>query len=332
MKIAFFDDQKFFRDFFDEENKFFHHDIHYFESRLTEQSSSLAYGYECVCVFVNDHLNKKTLEEIKRGGTKLVALRSAGFNNVDIKAATQLDLNVVRVPEYSPFAVAEHAVALILTLNRKIHKAFMRVREGNFSLNGLVGFDLHGKKIGVIGTGKIGKIFSKIMRGFDCDVLLFDINPDMEFAEKIGARYCHYEEIITTSDIISLHIPLTAETKHLINDSSIRMMKPGVMLVNTSRGGTVDTQALIKGLKSGRISYAALDVYEEEESIFFQDRSDQIQMDDIFVRLTNFPNVLVTGHQAFLTAEALKNIARITLQNIRDFENGEKLTNELRQL
>lgn len=323
MKIAFFDTHPFEKNAFDLANVEGGHELIYIEFRLIETTALLAKGCRCVCAFVNDRLNAATLKILKDGGTELIALRSAGYNHVDLVAAKELGLKVVRVPEYSPYAVAEHVVAMIQTLNRKTHRAFNRVREGNFSLNGLVGFDLHGKSIGIIGAGRIGKTLAQIMTGFGCNVLLNDLSVDQELVNKLGCRYVSLKEIFESSQIISLHVPLTPETRHLINDQTISQMRPGVMLINTGRGALVESKALIKGLKSGHIGYAGLDVYEEEEGVFFQDLSGQILGDDDLARLITFPNVLITSHQGFLTHEALGNIAATTLQNITDFENKE---------
>ncbi len=330
MRTLVFDIHDFEKVIFEEQNKIFCHDLTYLESKLTPLTASLADGFDCVCPFVNDKLTGETLAQLKKGGTKLIALRSAGFNHVDMKEAARLGLKVVRVPEYSPYAVAEHAVALILTLNRKTHKAYNRVREGNFSLSGLVGFDLHGKKVGVIGTGKIGKVFANIMRGFGCEVFLCDLRPDMEFAKETGSKYCDISEIYKSCDIISLHTPLNDKTKHIIGKEALARMKKGVMLINTGRGGLIDTRELIRGLKSGHIGSAGLDVYEEEAGIFFQDFSGKILDDDILARLMTFPNVLITSHQAFLTQEALGKIVETTLGNVSDFEAGKSLQNEVR--
>jgi D-lactate dehydrogenase len=287
----------------------------------------LALGFNCVCAFANDHLDAPTLKALKAGGTNLIALRSAGFSHVDLSAANKLDLKVVRVPEYSPYAIAEHVVALIQTLNRKTHRAYNRVREGNFSLDGLVGFDLHGKTIGIIGTGRIGKVLAKIMTGFGCRVLLNDIHRDEILAGELRCRYTDLEEIFRECDIISLNVPLTPETRYFINENTLSKMKKGVMLINAGRGALIDTQALISALKSGQVGSAGLDVYEEEEDIFFQDLSGKIISDDILARLMTFSNVLITSHQGFLTQEALANIAKTTLENISEFEMGKKLTN-----
>ncbi len=328
MKIAFFDAHGFEKAIFEKANQDFHHDISFFEARLTAKTANLATGYPCVCAFVNDNLNDKTLESLAAGGTRLIALRSAGFNHVDLTAAHRLGLKVVRVPEYSPHAVAEHAVALILTLNRKIHRAYNRVREGNFSLDGLVGFDLKAKTVGVIGTGRIGSVLAKIMRGFECEVIAYDLVQNPELIE-LGVRYLSLEELLKKSDIISLHVPLTPQTRYLINEKALSLTKSKVMLINTSRGALIETRALIQALKSGHVGQAGLDVYEEEEGLFFTDLSDQILQDDQLARLLTFPNVLLTSHQAFLTEEALAKIALVTLQNILDFKNGKNLLNEV---
>jgi D-lactate dehydrogenase len=329
MKIAFFDTHGFEREIFKKQNLNFEHEITFFETRLTEATANVAHGYPCVCAFVNDKLNSKTIEILARNGTKLIALRSAGYNHIDLVAADKLGLKVVRVPEYSPHAVAEHAVALILAMNRKIHRAYNRVREGNFSLDGLVGFDLYKKTVGVIGTGRIGSVFAKILLGFGCKVVAFDKTQNSELMAS-GVEYVTLNDLLSNSDIISLHVPLNPETRHLIDDRALALMKVGVMLVNTGRGALIDTKALIKSLKSGHLGYAGLDVYEEEEGLFFENLSGQILQDDQLARLLTFPNVLLTSHQAFLTIEALTNIVNTTLENIRDFESGGSLKNEIR--
>lgn len=328
MKTAFFDTHGFERSIFEKTNHSTQHEISFFEARLTEQTANLASGYPCVCAFVNDLLDKKTLQCLASGGTQLIALRSAGFNHVDLASAQSLGIRVVRVPGYSPHAVAEHAAALILSLNRKIHRAYNRVREGNFSLDGLVGFDLNKKTVGVIGTGQIGFVLAKILIGFGCNVIAHDLvqNPNLI---EMGVRYTVIDEILRESDIISLHVPLTPKTRYLLDERALAVTKPGVMLINTGRGALVDTKALIKYLKSGHIGSAGLDVYEEEEGLFFKDLSDKILQDDKLARLLTFPNVLLTSHQAFLTEEALENIAQVTLQNISEFENGNYLENEV---
>jgi len=329
MKVAFFDTHGFERPVFAEESRDFGHQIMHFEARLGEQTASLATGFPVVCAFVNDRLAAPILEKLASGGTRLIALRCAGFNNVDLEAAAKWGIRVVRVPEYSPHAVAEHAVALILSLDRKIHRAHARVREGNFSLEGLVGFDLHGMTVGVVGTGRIGAVFAKIMLGFGCRVLAYDRAPNAELTGLSGLRYVELPELLRESQIVSLHVPLTPSTRHLIDAGAIERMRPGVMIINTGRGALIDTQALVHGLKSGKIGSAGLDVYEEEEGVFFEDLSNQVLQDDTLARLLTFPNVLMTSHQAFLTTEALSNIARTTLKNISDFEAGASLENEV---
>ncbi len=329
MKIAFFDTHGFERPVFERENQSFGHSITHFDVRLTEQTAALAAGFPVVCAFVNDRLTSPVLELLAATGTRLIALRSAGFNHVDLEAASRLGIRVVRVPEYSPHAVAEHALALILSLNRKIHRAHNRVREGNFSLEGLVGFDLHGKTVGVIGTGRIGAAFARILSGFGCRVLAYDQTPDSELEKLPQLRYVDLPELFRESQILSLHVPLTPTTRHLINEKAIEEMQPGVMLINTGRGALMDTRALIQGLKSGKVGSAGLDVYEEEEGVFFEDLSNEVLQDDILARLLTFPNVLMTSHQAFLTNEALSNIAETTLKNVSEFEAGQPLTHEV---
>ncbi|MGQ7957123.1 2-hydroxyacid dehydrogenase [Pseudomonas sp. SP16.1] len=295
--------------------------LQFHEARLTEASAALASGCEVVCAFINDELSAPVLERLAAGGTRLIALRSAGYNHVDLKAAERLGLCVVRVPAYSPHAVAEHAVALVLALNRRLHRAFNRTREGDFSLHGLTGFDLHGKTVGVIGGGKIGQAFAGIMHGFGCRVLVYDPFP-LAGLEAIGARQAPLDEVIGQSDVLSLHCPLTEASYHLIDASRLERMKRGVMLINTGRGALVDTPALIEALKSGQLGYLGLDVYEEESELFFEDRSDLPLQDDTLARLLTFPNVIVTAHQAFLTHEALAAIARTTLDNIAAWAAG----------
>lgn len=328
MKVAIFSTHRFEKGFIESENKQFNHSLVFFESRLTIETANLAKGFPCVCAFVNDRLNEQVLKILVENGTRLIALRSAGFNNVDLEAAHRLNVRVVRVPEYSPHAVAEHTVAMMLTLNRKIHRSYNRIREGNFSLDGLVGFDLYKKVVGIVGTGRIGTVVAQIMSGFGCEVLAYDrnFNPDLQ---KLGVHYVDLQEILHRSDILTLHIPLTPETHHIINESALSMAKPGVMLINTGRGALIDTKALIRFLKSGHIGYAGLDVYEEEEGIFFSDLSDKILQDDTLARLMTFPNVLLTSHQAFLTMEALTSIARTTLDNIHKAEVGREISNEV---
>lgn len=298
----------------------------YLEPRLLTETAAMAEGFPVVCAFVNDHLNREVLTSLAQGGTKLIALRSAGFNNVDLDAAHELDLAVVRVPAYSPNSIAEHTVGLMLALNRKLHRAYNRVREGNFALDGLLGFDMVGKTVGIIGTGKIGQVVARIISGFGCRVIGFDPYPS-DAAREVGVEYLELDEVFAESDILTLHLPLTPETHHMVDQSSIARMKPGVMLINTSRGALLNTSAVIEGLKSSRIGYLGLDVYEEEDDIFFQDLSGFILQDDVFARLLTFPNVLITGHQAFFTQEALDAIATTTVANIRAFASGEELVN-----
>ena len=328
MKVAVFSAKPYDRLFLEPTNQQHNHELKFFSPNLDSTTVNLATGCEGVCVFVNDCLDRTILEKLHQQGVRLIALRCAGYNNVDLEAAQEFEIVVVRVPAYSPYAVAEHAIALILTLNRKIHRAYNRVREGNFALNGLLGFDLHSRTVGIIGTGKIGRIAGKILHGFGCHILAYDLYPNEEFAREYG-EYVSLEELLSRSDIISLHCPLTPETHHLIDENAISMMKKGVMLVNTSRGGLIDTQAVIKGLKSRHIGYLALDVYEQESSMFFEDMSAEIIQDDIFERLLTFPNVIITGHQAFFTEEALQNIAETTLNNITIIERGQPCPNEI---
>ncbi len=329
MKVAVYDTHKFEIPFLQKENEGFGHELKYIEGRLTKDTLALSKGAECLCCFVNDKVDAEVIKTAYENGVRLIALRSAGFNHVDVGFAKSIGMKVVHVPEYSPYAVAEHAVGMILTMNRKLHKAYNRVKEENFSLDGLVGFDIHGKTIGVVGTGKIGKIFAKIMSGFGSEVLLFDKIPDEIFAKSITARYTNIDEIYKKADIISLHIPLTPETKYLINETSISKMKKSVMIVNTGRGKLIDTKALVRALKNGSIGFAGLDVYEEEEGIFFEDKSESGITDDCLARLLTFPNVFITAHQAFLTQEALHNIAHTTLESANDFENGTHLKHQV---
>ncbi len=320
MKIAVFSTKAYDRNALDEANGRHHHDLHYFEPRLTLKTTILARGFDAVCPFVNDELTAPVIAALAEGGVRLLTLRSAGFNHVDLRAAAAHGVTVARVPAYSPYAVAEHAVGIILTLNRKFHRAYARVREGNFSLDGLLGFDLSGKTVGVIGTGKIGTAFCRIMAGFGCRILAHDPYPNDEVRE-IGALYVDLDELFAASDIVALHLPLTPDTFHLVGSATVERMKPGAMLINTSRGGLVDTKAVIHGLKSGRIG--SLDVYEEEADLFFEDLSGKVIQDDVFARLLTFPNVLITGHQGFFTAEALNAIAETTLSNATAFQCGE---------
>jgi D-lactate dehydrogenase len=328
MKVAIFNTKPYDRNFFTQINSKYNHELHFLTPRLEEQTVNLAQGFPAICVFVNDTLDRQIIKTLANNRTNLIALRCAGYDNVDLIAAREFGVTVVRVPAYSPYAVAEHAIALILTLNRQIHRAYNRIREGNFSLNGLLGFELHNSTVGIIGTGKIGCITGQILHGFGCHVLAYDPYPNAEFADKY-AKYTSFEELLTQSALISLHCPLTADNYHLIDEKAISKMKPGVMLINTSRGGLIDTLAIIQGLKSQKIGYLALDVYEQEKNIFFEDLSGAIIQDDLFERLLTFPNVIITGHQAFFTSNALENIAETTLSNISDFERGNFCQNQI---
>jgi D-lactate dehydrogenase len=295
---------------------------HFLDFRLSQETAPLAQSAQAVCVFANDRLDLPCLEVLAAQHVKLIALRCTGFNNVDVPAAKKLRLTVTRVPVYSPYAVAEHAIALLLTLNRKIHRAFNRVRELNFSLNGLVGFDLQGKTAGIVGTGKIGRIVARILRGFDMKVIAYDPFPNPDWAAQHNIEYVEASALAQRSDVISLHVPLTPETKHIIRRDTLSQMKPGAILINVSRGALIDTTDLLEALKSGRLGGVALDVYEEEEGIFFEDLSGQVLQDDELARLLTFPNVLITSHQAFLTREALGDIARTTVANLDALATG----------
>jgi len=321
MKVAVFSQKPYDREFLQTANASHHHELEFFEAHLSLSTAPLAKGFPAVCAFVNDCLDAAVLETLAANGTRLIALRCAGFNNVDLAAADRLGVTVARVPAYSPYAVAEHTVGLMLTLNRKIHRAFNRVREGNFALDGLLGFDLHGKTVGIVGTGKIGLCVARILHGFGCHLLAYDPYPNPA-CEELGVEFVDLAELLRRSSVITLHSPLTRETHHVINAEAIAQMQDGVMLINTSRGGLVDTPAVIEALKSGKIGYLGLDVYEEEADLFFEDLSQQPIQDDVFSRLLVFPNVLITGHQAFFTREALGNIADTTLDNITAFETG----------
>ncbi|NLD62743.1 MAG: 2-hydroxyacid dehydrogenase [Bacteroidales bacterium] len=328
VKVAFFDAKPYDIESFNELNRDQRFTIKYFKFHLTPDNVVLAQGYDAVIIFVNDTVDAEMIMKLKEYGVKLIALRSAGFNNVDLKAALN-NISVVRVPAYSPHAIAEHTVALMLTLNRKVHRAYFRTRDTNFALNGLLGFDMYGKTAGVIGTGRIGKVLVGILRGFGMEVLLNDMYPDEAFAAETGCRYTTLEEVYRASDIISLNCPLTRETEYMINSSTIAMMKKGVMLINTGRGKLIRTADLIEGLKSGQIGSAGLDVYEEESQFFFEDLSDRVLADDVLARLLTFNNVIITSHQGFFTREAIRNIAETTLKNIDDFFAGRKLVNEV---
>jgi D-lactate dehydrogenase len=329
MKVAVFSAKKYDRELLDAANERFDHDLVYFDSRLEPDTAKLAAGFPAVCVFVNDDAGPMVLETLAKTGTKLVATRSTGFNHIDLKAAAALGIKAVRVVDYSPHSVAEFAVGLLLALNRKIHRAYNRTRDGNFELDGLLGFDLHGKCVAVLGTGKIGRVFAKIMVGFGCHVLGYDKYRSEEF-EKIGGRYVEPEEIGERADVLSLHLPLTPETHHIIDADRLSYFKRGALLVNTSRGGLIDTEAAIEALKRGQLGGLAIDVYEQEEELFFEDHSSDIIPDDVIQRLVSFPNVILTGHQAFFTREAVGTISATTLASISDFEHGRPLGNEVR--
>ena len=323
MKIAVFSAKKYDREFLSAANGS-RHELRFFEPHLSEETAGLAAGFDAVCVFVNDQVNAAVIARLHSLGVRLIALRCAGYNNVDLAAAKKHGISLVRVPAYSPYAVAEHTIALMLALNRKLHRAYNRVREGNFALDSLLGFDMHGKTVGVIGTGQIGTVVAQILTGFGCPTLAFDPIPN-ETCRSLGVRYVALDELFAESDIITLHCPLTPENKYMINAAAIARMKNGVMLINTSRGALLDTLSIIDALKSGKVGYLGLDVYEEEEQIFFEDRSGLILSDDVFARLLTFPNVIITGHQAFFTREALSNIAATTIDNINRFEKNQPL-------
>ncbi|GAB3269560.1 2-hydroxyacid dehydrogenase [Parahaliea aestuarii] len=320
MKVAVFSTKRYDRDFLERANVHHGHTLTYLEPHLTGATASLAKGFDAACIFVNDHADAQVLEQFAAFGIRLLALRCAGFNQVDLGAAGAHGITVVRVPSYSPHAVAEHALTLMLSLNRRIHRAYNRVRDGNFALNGLLGFDMYGKTVGVIGTGKIGLIMTGILTGLGCKVIAFDPSPAKNL--PADASYVDLAELYAQSDIVTLHCPLTADTHHLINGAALAAMKNGVMLINTSRGALIDTRAAIEGLKSGHIGYLGLDVYEEEDELFFDDLSNQVMRDDVFARLLTFPNVLITGHQGFFTREALAAIAETTLANITNYALG----------
>ena len=327
-KIAFFGAKPYDIASFDKVNEKYNYDIRYYNGHLNPNNVVLTQDTDAVCIFVNDTADAAVIDAMVDNGVKLLALRCAGFNNVDLKAAKG-KLPVVRVPAYSPYAVAEYSLALMLSLNRKIHRAYWRTRDGNFSLNGLMGFDMHGKTIGIIGTGKIAKILIRLLKGFGMRILAYDLYPDMKFAGEEGISYVSLDELYRESDIISLHCPLTDQTKYMIDKDSIDKMKKGVMIINTGRGQLINTNDLIEGLKEKKIAAAGLDVYEEEGEYFYEDKSDKIIDDDVLARLLSFNNVIVTSHQAFFTKEALHNIAETTLQNIEDFRCHRPLVNEV---
>jgi D-lactate dehydrogenase len=326
MKIVTFSTQAYDKQFFNQFNT--GHEISYLEVPLNEQTASLTNGFDAVCIFVNDLVNEAILDVLATNGIKLIVLRCAGFNNVDIKGAVKRNIAVVRVPAYSPEAVAEHAMALILTLNRKTHKAYNRIREGNFSLEKLMGFNLHERKVAVVGTGGIGKAFCMILKGFGCKIAAYDIKPD-DSLKELGVNYGTLEETLAEADIVSLHCPLLESTYHLINEETLKLFKPGAMLINTSRGGLVKTVDVIEALKSGQLGSLGLDVYEQEGDLFFRDFSEDIIQDDLIARLISFPNVLITSHQGFFTREAMEQIAVTSFRNIDAFVNGDELVNRV---
>jgi D-lactate dehydrogenase len=328
MRIAVFSTQSYDREHLGSANAAHGHDLAYLEPRLTIETAALADGFPAVCCFVNDDLGAAVLIRLARGGVRLIALRCAGFNHVDLVAAGELGLRVARVPQYSPDAIAEHTIGMILTLNRKLHRAYARVRDGNFSLEGLEGFELRGRTAGVVGTGAIGSAVARILRGFGCNVLATDLRQDPGLV-SVGVQYAEFDQLLADSDIITLHCPLTDASRHMIGVEAVARMKRGVMLINTSRGALVDTRAVIDGLKSGRIGYLGIDVYEEEENLFFRDLSTGVIRDDVFARLLTFPNVLVTAHQGFFTHNALARIASTTLSNVTAFERNGTLDNEV---
>jgi D-lactate dehydrogenase len=328
MRVVVFSSKPYDRRFLGRGDAAGQHELTFFDERLGPRTATLADGAEAVCVFVNDVLDRKVLTRLGAAGVRLVALRCAGFNNVDLRAAGELGIRVVRVPAYSPHAVAEHTLALILALNRKIHRAYNRVREGNFALDGLLGFDLHGRTVGVVGTGQIGQVVCRILTGFGCRVTAHDLRHDPEL-ERTGVAYRPLDELLAASDVVTLHCPLAPATHHLIDEAALTRMRPGVMLINTSRGGLVDTRAVIRALKRGSLGALGLDVYEEEADLFFQDLSGSVLQDDVFARLLTFPNVIITAHQAFFTEDALSAIAATTFANLDAFTAGSPLINEV---
>jgi len=330
MKVAVFSARSYDREFLDAANKSAGHRLNYFDVRLEAETVPLAAGSDAVCVLTNDTANAVVLKALAACEIRLMALRGTGFNNVDLEAAAQYGIKVVRVITYSPYSVAEHAVALLQTLNRKIHRAYNRTRDSNFTIDGLMGFDLHGKTVAVIGTGKIGRVFARIMLGFGCEVLGHDITHSPDF-EALGARYANLGEIGAKADIISLHCPLTPETQHLVNAEMLAHLKSGTLMINTSRGGLIDTVAAIEALKSGQLGGLGLDVYEQEADLFFRDLSSTVITDDVFERLLSFPNVIVTGHMAFFTREAITTICETTINSLNEFANGKVLSNEIRR-
>lgn len=329
MRVTVYSTKPYDEAFFTKANADGEHELIFHEFKLSPETAALAEGSQAVCAFVNDVITRETLEALKSAGVSFIAMRCAGFNNVDLEAAKELGIKLVRVPAYSPHAVAEHTLGLLLTLNRRLYRSYNRVREGNFSLEGLVGFDIHGLTAGVVGTGIIGLEVVKLFRGFGCEVICYDVNENPGVIAA-GARYVSLDELFASSDIVSLHCPLLKPTYHMIDEAAIAKMKRGVTLLNTSRGGLIDTKAVINGLKSGQIGNLGIDVYEEEKDLFFEDQSGSVMQDDIFARLLTFPNVLITGHQAFFTRNALTQIALVTLQNLKDLETSGDSANLIR--
>ena len=328
MRVLVYDTHSYDRTHLEEANAGRHH-LEFTEAQLNAQTAALAQGYDAVCLFVNDRADAAALERLSQGGVRMIAQRSTGYNNIDLQAAARLDITAMRVGYYSPFSVAEHAVALLQTLNRKTHRAYNRTREYNFRLAGLMGVDIHGRTVGVVGTGKIGTIFATIMKGFGCTLIGYDVAENQECI-ALGMRYVSLDELFASADIISLHVPLMPATHHLVNAERLNLMKPGSFLINTSRGGLVDTEALIECLKTGKLRGVGLDVYEEEAGKFFVDLSDRTMTDDVLARLVTFANVLITGHQAFFTQEAITTICKTTVQNLTDFEEGRSNSNVLK--
>lgn len=329
MKIAFYDTRTYDKDSFSKENEKFGFEIEYFDFKLNEKTALTSKGYDAVCVFVNDIVNDEVIASLAQNGIKLIILRCAGFNNVDLASAEKNGITVVRVPAYSPHAVAEHAVALLLSLTRHIPQAYLRTKTINFNIEGLTGRDLFGLTAGILGTGKIGKCMAEILHGFGMNIILYDPFPQNDWAESKGYKYVDLETIFRESDVLSLHCPLTAETKHIANHDTMKMMKSDAVIINTGRGALIDAKALVHALKHKHIGGAALDVYEEEGSYFFNDHSSEIITDDVLARLLTFPNVIITGHQAFLTTTALANIANVSLTNAKDFLEGNELKNQV---
>lgn len=329
-KILFYDIKDYDKEFFRKYGKDYDFEMKFLKVKLSEETADLSKGYDVVCAFTNDNIDKATIDILAENNIKLLAMRCAGFNNIDLKEIKNR-FKVVRVPAYSPYSIAEYTVGLILALNRKIHKAYVRTREGNFSINGLLGFDMYGKTVGIIGAGKIAQILIKILKGFGCEVVAYDPYPNYKVAEELGFTFVDLDTLYKVSDIISLNCPLTPETKYMINRNSMNKMKDGVMIINTGRGMLIDTVDLIEGLKDKKIGAAGLDVYEEEQAYFFEDKSDEVITDDILGRLLSFHNVLITSHQAYFTSEAVEAITKTTLQNIQDFIDNKPLVNEIPQ-